>query len=349
MKKIISIFALCAIIVTSLFVLTACDKKPSGGEDVPEIITEDKAAHNSYSVKTVQKGEKPLSYAEWIESLKGESETEPTFTLDEDGFWIINGEKTEYYTVDKEKNPEVGGLVFDLVGGNYEVTGLDEDSASATIIVIPETFKGKSVTRIKGDAFNGTLLETVVIGSNVKEIGYQAFMSCDSLIYVNIPDSVTIIGNSAFESCTALLSITIGDGVTSLYSSFRGCSNLLRVTIGKSVERIETKAFSYCSKLTEIKIPDGVTIIGSEAFSACMSLTTVIIPKSVRVIEKKAFYMCKQIGIVYFEGVLSEWKSMSIATKNDQMTSRPRYYYSEETPTTSGRYWRYVDGVPTAW
>ena len=25
------------------------------------------------------------------------------------------------------------------------------------------------------------------------------------------------------------------------------------------------------------------------------------------------------------------------------------YYYSETQPTTEGNYWRYVDGIPTAW
>ena len=35
--------------------------------------------------------------------------------------------------------------------------------------------------------------------------------------------------------------------------------------------------------------------------------------------------------------------------QNKDIEATTIYYYSETQPTTSGNYWRYVNGVPTAW
>ena len=35
--------------------------------------------------------------------------------------------------------------------------------------------------------------------------------------------------------------------------------------------------------------------------------------------------------------------------QNKDIEATTIYYYSQARPTTEGNYWRYVDGVPTAW
>ena len=62
------------------------------------------------------------------------------------------------------------------------------------------------------------------IRKGVKVIGNGAFFGCESLVNINIPNSVTTIGEEAFVSCDSLTSINIPNSVT---------------TIGKD-------AFSYC-------------------------------------------------------------------------------------------------------
>ena len=64
------------------------------------------------------------------------------------------------------------------------------------------------------------------------EIGEYAFQSCDSLINVNIPSSVTEIGRGAFQYCSSLTSVNIPSSVTSIEeSAFSGCSGLRSIYV----------------------------------------------------------------------------------------------------------------------
>ncbi|MEE3432094.1 MAG: hypothetical protein VZR78_05090, partial [Candidatus Enteromonas sp.] len=66
---------------------------------------------------------------------------------------------------------------------------------------------------------------------------------------------------------------------------------------------------------------------------------------SVTSIRSHAFDNCSSLAKVFYAGSAA----ITINGGNDQLTSATWYYYSEEEPTESGNYWRYVDGVPTVW
>lgn len=126
---------------------------------------------------------------------------------------------------DKQELKPTEGLVFTLNEdeASYSVIGIG--TANDTDIVIPAIYDNFPVT----------------------EIGKGAFMMCESLESIVIPDSVTSIGFGAFSHCLELTSVTIGNSVTS----------------------IESGAFSECRGLTNIVIPDSVTEIGKNAFYYC--------------------------------------------------------------------------------
>lgn len=78
-------------------------------------------------------------------------------------------------------------------------------------------------------------------GSTITAIAPSAFMDCDNLTSVEIPDTVTSIGNYAFKNCTNLDDIAIPDSVTS---------------VGKG-------AFENCGKITKMKLPFAPNYFGS--------------------------------------------------------------------------------------
>ena len=109
------------------------------------------------------------------------------------------------------------------------------------------------------------LKDNYSIKEGVKVIGDNAFVLCNSINSIEIPNSVTNIGDSAFSSCGSLTSIYIPDSVTTIGDeAFEGCKSLISIDIPNSVTTIGNSAFSWCESLTSINIPSSVvTIIGN--------------------------------------------------------------------------------------
>lgn len=145
---------------------------------------------------------------------------------------------------------------------------------------------------INNSAFvNCNGLERIMIPDSVTTIGDEAFRGCTSLSIIMIPDSVTTIGNFAFSGCRGLTSITgSATNVSAVARQARPTSFVVNITSGNI---IDNSAFSECSGLTSITIPDCVTSIGYSAFSNCNRLTTIAIPDCVTSIGYSAFSGCK--------------------------------------------------------
>ena len=90
----------------------------------------------------------------------------------------------------------------------------------------------------------------VVIPDGVTEIGDEAFMDCENLVFVRIPDGVTRIGGSAFKRCGQLGRVRVPDSLKSIGDrAFLGCGSLTGFTIPAGVKKIGEYAFSNCKKL----------------------------------------------------------------------------------------------------
>ena len=163
----------------------------------------------------------------------------------------------------------------------------------------PESLRGKYSIRkgvkvIRNVAFWGCeSLVNINIPNSVTTIGDGAFVSCDSLTSINIPNSVTTIGEQAFFGCESLVNINIPNSVTTIGdSAFAFCDSLTSINIPNSVTTIGKFAFSDCDSLVNINIPNSVTTIGEYAFDGCKSLVNINIPNSVTTIEDRAFFNC---------------------------------------------------------
>ena len=160
------------------------------------------------------------------QGIQGEKgETIKKIEFDKEGRLVITmTDGTVLDPVDLPKTADSDGLeYYPLPDGTYGVTA--GTSLYLEEIVIPSTYKGKAVTQILPDAFEGAKnLKTITIPEGVTSIGDSAFLKCKSLESVRIPSSVTDIGYSAFMNATLKIHF---DGTEAQWKSIKKTSWIL--------------------------------------------------------------------------------------------------------------------------
>ncbi len=166
--------------------------------------------------------------------------------------------------------------------GSFTISGID--TSSSKNIIIPDTVlvngKEYKVTKIDANAFAGSDIESVQLGSNITEIGDGAFKGCKKLKSVKCSSGTIAIGNEAFKNCTNLEKVDLGSSISLGDRAFKGCKKLKDVTIAAGMETIGQGAFRDCKGLKKMKLPGSVTKIGKNAFKNCVSMRTFTLGKA---------------------------------------------------------------------
>ena len=169
--------------------------------------------------------------------------------------------------------------------GGYTVTDYDGKAAS---IAIPETYNGKTITKI----------------------GAWAFKDCTGITSVSVPSGVTVIDTGAFYGCSSLNELTVAAG-NKVYRSEGNCIISIvtqELMIGckgsvipeKNVKSIANYAFYGCTGLENINIPQNITEIGVSSFEDCVSLTEITFPETLTEIKSSAFERCEALESITF-------------------------------------------------
>ena len=130
----------------------------------------------------------------------------------------------------KSKNVKIPATIKAL-GKTYKVEGVRKEAFYYTSITTLNL--GTNIKDIGTDAFSFCWqLKKISFNSKLKYIGDFAFNMCSSLSYVRIPNSVTYVGNSAFARCTKLKTVLIGKSIKTIgKNAFRDCNNLKTIVV----------------------------------------------------------------------------------------------------------------------
>ena len=148
--------------------------------------------------------------------------------------------------------------------------------------------------------------------TGLTSIPNDAFLNCNELLSIKLPDNIISINVAAFRGCASLKKIHIPANVESIkLQAFYGCISLISIDIPASVKTIQAGAFSNCRKLASVTFEKGSQLktigeiipsnITKGAFTNCTSLTFIAIPASVETIEAAAFKGCSSLTTITFE------------------------------------------------
>ncbi len=123
--------------------------------------------------------------------------------------------------------------------------------------------------------YNSSILEEVILPSNLTQIPDGMFRHCSSLKSITIPNTVEEICEDAF-SYSAIESITIPSSVTKLNDSFYNCQNLHTITIEGNVTEDENE-FNTCSALTSVTFGSKATKVSQQLINTFGKLDELVI------------------------------------------------------------------------
>lgn len=125
---------------------------------------------------------------------------------------------------------------------------------------------------------------------------YGAFVNCDNLLAIILPDGLKTIGKYTFVMSDNLASVTLPANLETIgANAFFSCDALATVALPEGLKTIGGEAFSQ-SGLTSVTIPGSVTDFGAGAFMRCESLTTVTVEDGVKAIGADAFWRCSALA-----------------------------------------------------
>lgn len=175
------------------------------------------------------------------------------------------------------------------------------------------TVRSEKIKVIKNRAFSGCVnLRSFEIPATTEYIGKGVLYGCKRLQKTVFEENKKIIQipAEAFMECQELSGVVLPEMITEIgRRAFYKCGNLTEIKIPQSVERIEREAF-YQTGLQKLELPQKLKFIGESAFLKCRNLEYVRVPEYVETVEKWALHGCSMLKTVEFSGdpeVLGEW------------------------------------------
>ena len=209
--------------------------------------------------------------------------------------------------------PKLNIIVSDENACFSSLNGALYDKNKTKIIRAPRYIDGfvfpRTVKRIHPEAFlTCENLKSIIIPEGITSIGEAAFTN-SGLVEVKISKTVESIDERVFSYCKSLEHVNFCyDGKSSeshlisiCKEAFYWCKGLQDVTLPDHVESIGDEAFKNCNKVKSLSLGQELVTIGDEAFDQMSSIKEVTLPKTVESIGKLVFAKCPELKSILVE------------------------------------------------
>ena len=189
-----------------------------------------------------------------------------------------------------------------------------------------------------------TVSGAFTVPSGTVTIAAGAFIGCDRITEVTLPNSVTLVGEYAFYGLRdSLTKVTFGgNGLNAVVINkyaFTGCTALTDIVYesGSQVSIIEEGAFKGCTSLEMVRIPTSMTKIGYEAFADCTAITMIEFAASSK-------------NLAFGESVFKNCSSLTVVNLPANVTTIPGIFggctsLQEVNVAEDSQYLTSIDGV----
>lgn len=174
-----------------------------------------------------------------------------------------------------------------------------EDNTSPAIFVVGEDVKTCQVGNGEEACISTSYTDKVIIQSTydgypVTAIAANAFLGCDKIPSIVIPEGVTTIGSAAFKGCTGLTSVNLPTTLTSIArDAFEGCPSL---TVSGSLRQVDLVygnvkiaiTGNNVLDITSLNIPSVVVSIAPGITSNCARLSTITVETANAVYDSRS-------------------------------------------------------------
>ena len=161
-------------------------------------------------------------------------------------------------------------------------------------VIIPSTvdYKGETwkVAAIERTTFQDhQMMNSLVISEGIRTIPPYAFVNCNELHTISLPNSIDSIGDNAFYKCSRLDNINLPEQLKHVGTYLFEMCAIKHMKIPESMTAIPEGMFFYCEELESVEIPNSVKSIGAEAFHYCIKLHSISFPNQLESIGSCAF------------------------------------------------------------
>ncbi len=191
------------------------------------------------------------------------------------------------------------------------------------------------------EEFFGVLKYSYSTGSKeatvIQDDGYQELTEVSIPATVKFDDEsyhVTAIGNNAFMNCNNLTSVTLPNGLVSIGKNAFRSTKIKEITFPTALKSIGEYAFYYCSQIRTVILPEGLESIGSYSFNYVSNLKKVVLPSTLKSIGDNAFYRNSNLSSV--ESHIAEPFDISenvFAVSSTYDSASKTYIYSPSSAT----------------
>ncbi len=184
--------------------------------------------------------------------------------------FAFKGEKQIKKVILHEKIDHIGQNAFADCENLWAVQGLsDKITVMADAFANTKLFEGEHAEYLKKVLLkvNTTNQGRFVVKKGTTSIAEKAFMNCQGIREIDLPESVEYIENFAFQDCENLETILMPKHLLRLGAgAFAGCKNLKSIIVPDGVPEIQRGTFYGCESLLEVRLPETIVSIGFDVF-----------------------------------------------------------------------------------